>query len=80
MFEKEDKRIKDWVKVKRQTEIFFDIGGGYKVLCKYAERDASFEQRSQLQSWKSWLLQTLSNLFMIKEEGKHHEKTLRVIR
>jgi len=67
MFEKEDKRIKDWVKIKRQTEIFFDTGGGYKVLCKCAERDASFEQRSQLQGWKSWLLQTLSNLFMIKE-------------
>ena len=42
----EDKRIKDWVKDKREKEIFFDTGGGYKALCKYAEKDASLNVSS----------------------------------
>ena len=42
----EDKRIRDWIKDKREGEIFFDTGGGYKALCKYAERDVSLNVSS----------------------------------
>lgn len=35
----EEERIIDWLKKKREGEIFFDTGAGYKVLCKYAGKD-----------------------------------------
>ena len=42
----EDKKIADWVRRKRQKEIFFDTSGGYRVLCRYAKADSNLKVRS----------------------------------
>lgn len=65
----EDKRIKDWVKVKRQTEIFFDTGGGYKVLCKYAERDASLRV-SSINHKRMYSICAENNLLLHRKQKK----------
>ena len=42
----EDKRIIGWIKRKREKEIFFDTGVGYKALCKYAQQDPELDVMS----------------------------------
>ena len=45
-YPQEDKKIADWVRRKRQKEIFFDTSGGYRVLCRYANADSNLKVRS----------------------------------
>ena len=65
----EDHRIKDWVKDKREKEIFFDTGGGYKALCKYAIKD-SFLNVSSVNHKRMYSICEENNLLLHRKQKR----------